>query len=360
MREEQVKVTTTQGFDGVKIVKYFGPITAHVTIGMNIFKDLSSAITDFWGGRSKAYQNTLQEINNEAIIELRHKAWDLGANCVVGLKVDTDEIAAQGKSMLMVTAVGTAAIADFKSKEINEEDMTAPWLSQESFRVIARKNSYIYAASQGKLKPDEPFWDFVIRYQLDELAPQILDEYESRIEYLMNPKEVDSQVMEYFQNLDPEPAQKALYKRLSDKKSSILLKTAVKNIIIKANLVDFHLSYEVMQHKDLETRKLGLLLMTTGFKSVYLPTDKAPVSKMIDALPKLFPRMATFSTKKKALSSKEKEIWICECGKENSMDSEHCARCEKDVYGFYPDEKNVSESLAYLKSIRKILEDQFG
>lgn len=360
MREEQVKVTTTQGFDRVKIAKYLGPVTAHITIGMNVFKDLSSAITDFWGGRSKAYQNTLQEINNDAIVELRHKAWALGANCVLGLKVDTDEIAAQGKSMLMVTAVGTAAIADFKSKEAAEEEMSDPWLSQESFKVIARKNSYIYAASQGNLKTNAKFWDFVTRYQLDELAPQILDDYEERIEKLVDPKELDPQVLEYFQALEPEPAQKALYRRLANKKSSTLLKTAIKNIIITANLVDFHLSYELLQHKDFDTRKLGLLLLTTGYKSVYLPTDKEPISKTIEELPELFPRVATFSTKKKALSSKEKEIWICQCGKENNMENEHCSRCEKDVYGFYADEKNIQESIIYLKAIHKILVDQFG
>lgn len=113
MRHHNIKVTTTSGFDNAKVTEYLEPITAHVVVGMNLFKDFLSGFSDVFGGKSKSYQDTLSSINQEVIDLLKEKAFALGANCVLGLRIDNDEIGAQGKSMLMVTAIGTAAKASF-------------------------------------------------------------------------------------------------------------------------------------------------------------------------------------------------------------------------------------------------------
>ena len=113
MEAKDLKVTTTSNFQGIKINEYLEPVTSHIVVGMNIFKDFMTSITDVFGGNSVTYEETLADINKQAIIKLKEKANALGANCIVGLKIDNDEISAQGKSMLMVTAVGTAAIGDF-------------------------------------------------------------------------------------------------------------------------------------------------------------------------------------------------------------------------------------------------------
>lgn len=111
-----IKVTTTSTFEGVEITDYLEPITAHVVVGMNMFKDILASFTDVFGGKSNTYQNTLSNINEEVLNLLREKAKRIGANCILGLKIDNDEISSQGKSMLMVTAVGTAAIANFPNR----------------------------------------------------------------------------------------------------------------------------------------------------------------------------------------------------------------------------------------------------
>lgn len=50
MRHGKVKVTTTSGFDKTSIDEYFEPVTAHLVVGMNFFKDFMSGFTDFFGG----------------------------------------------------------------------------------------------------------------------------------------------------------------------------------------------------------------------------------------------------------------------------------------------------------------------
>ncbi len=63
MKAKDVKVTTTTSFDGIEIEKYYRPITAHVVVGMNFFKDFFSSFSDLFGGKSKSYQNTLASIS---------------------------------------------------------------------------------------------------------------------------------------------------------------------------------------------------------------------------------------------------------------------------------------------------------
>ncbi|WP_319479122.1 heavy metal-binding domain-containing protein [uncultured Draconibacterium sp.] len=109
-------VTTTSNLDEIRIKEYLQPISAHVVVGMNLFKDFLAGLTDTFGGKSSTYEKTLESINEEVIYKLEKKALAIGANCILGLKIDNSEVSAQGKSMLMVTAVGTAAVAD-----INED-----------------------------------------------------------------------------------------------------------------------------------------------------------------------------------------------------------------------------------------------
>ena len=50
----------------------------------------------------------LDEIKSQVLSQLRKKACELGCNAVIGVSIDVDEISGGGKSMLMVTASGTA------------------------------------------------------------------------------------------------------------------------------------------------------------------------------------------------------------------------------------------------------------
>src|SRR3546814_13568242 len=53
-----------------------------------------------------------------AIERVKYAAYEIGANCIVGLSIDMDEISGKGKSMFMLTAIGTAVIIE---KEVGEK-----------------------------------------------------------------------------------------------------------------------------------------------------------------------------------------------------------------------------------------------
>ncbi|WP_026896258.1 putative heavy metal-binding protein [Clostridiisalibacter paucivorans] len=102
--------TTTPSVEGKKIVEYKGIVFGEVISGMNFVKDFAAGLTNFFGGRSKSYEGELIEARESAIRELERRAADIGANAVVGVDIDY-EVLGQGGNMIMVTASGTAVVA---------------------------------------------------------------------------------------------------------------------------------------------------------------------------------------------------------------------------------------------------------
>lgn len=98
-------LTTTPVIEGKRIINYYGIVTGETIIGANVFRDLFAGIRDIVGGRSKAYEEVLQQAKDIALKEMGEQAARLGANAVIGVDLDYETI---NGSMLMVTASGTA------------------------------------------------------------------------------------------------------------------------------------------------------------------------------------------------------------------------------------------------------------
>jgi len=88
----KILITTTETLSGWEIDSYIKPIFASAVIGAGLFADFSASISDVFGGRSGRYEKKLQVIKEEAIASLTYKATELGANCILGLKIDVDEV----------------------------------------------------------------------------------------------------------------------------------------------------------------------------------------------------------------------------------------------------------------------------
>lgn len=100
-------VTTTNSIEGKRIIEYKGIVFGEVVNGVDFIRDFAAGITNILGGRSGSYENELVSARENAINELKQRAARLGANAVVGIKVDYETLGQNG-SMLMVTASGTA------------------------------------------------------------------------------------------------------------------------------------------------------------------------------------------------------------------------------------------------------------
>lgn len=102
-------LTTTPTIEGSPIKEYKGLVTGETIIGANFIKDFKASITDIFGGRSGAYERTLQEAKDTALREMAERAMKLGANAIVGIDLDYETIG-QSSSMLMVSCSGTAVV----------------------------------------------------------------------------------------------------------------------------------------------------------------------------------------------------------------------------------------------------------
>jgi uncharacterized protein YbjQ (UPF0145 family) len=98
-------ITTTEGVEGKRIVRYHGIATGEAIVGANIFRDLFARVRDIVGGRASGYEKALRDAKDTAIGEMVEQAEAMGANAVVGVDLDYEAI---GDSMLMVSANGTA------------------------------------------------------------------------------------------------------------------------------------------------------------------------------------------------------------------------------------------------------------
>jgi len=101
--------STTHSIEGRPVKSYLGVVTGETIIGANFVKDFMASLTDFFGGRSTAYEKALQEARTSAVQEMNQHASAIGANAVIGIDFDYETV---GKGMLMVCVSGTAVILE--------------------------------------------------------------------------------------------------------------------------------------------------------------------------------------------------------------------------------------------------------
>ena len=104
-------VTTTVSVEGRRITEYKGIVFGEVISGVNFVRDVAASFSNFFGGRSGSYEEELVQARQNALKEMEQRAADLGANAVVGVGIDYEVLGA-GNGMLMVTASGTAVVAE--------------------------------------------------------------------------------------------------------------------------------------------------------------------------------------------------------------------------------------------------------
>jgi len=100
--------TTTDGVDGRTITGYLGLVSGDAVMGTNLFRDMFAGIRDLIGGRSGSYEKELRKAKGMAIEDMIAEAQELGADAIVGVDLDYEAIGGNDKSMLMVSANGTA------------------------------------------------------------------------------------------------------------------------------------------------------------------------------------------------------------------------------------------------------------
>ncbi len=100
-------MTTTPSVEGKTVSEYRGVVFGEVITGINVLKDIGAGLRNFFGGRSQGYEEELLTAREQALSEMEQRAAQLGADAVVGVKMDYEALGSDN-GMLMVTCSGTA------------------------------------------------------------------------------------------------------------------------------------------------------------------------------------------------------------------------------------------------------------
>lgn len=103
-------ITTTSEITGKTIKEYRGIIFGEVINGISYSKDFSAGFRNFSGGRVHEYEEELINSRADALKEMMERAEKVGANAVIGVKIDYEPMSNGG--MLMVVASGTAVVVE--------------------------------------------------------------------------------------------------------------------------------------------------------------------------------------------------------------------------------------------------------
>lgn len=352
LKSKDILVVTTSSLEGVKVLKYIKPVSAHVVAGTNLFNDFFGGLSDVFGGRSKTYQKQLSSLYKEAINNLKNTAFDSGANAILGLKVDLDEISGKNKSMFMITAVGTAVVIEDLSliNTVKISDLGAEHVSLDSMLILKRKLSLIEQANNMSLSLDDDIWSFITVNQVVEVYPFLIEKFESHLQYYESAPESSKQfyknLLVYFDAQDDSTKSNILYSIIRDT-NNVKLVGFISNLIDELNLFNYDLCMELLNSDDFTVKKRGVLVSSFN-KSSYSVKDKSDLESIKNFLENNFPERGTHSSKKQLLSSKEKDVWICECNKVNDI-GQYCVGCKQDIYGFKENEVKPDKVISIIQ-----------
>jgi len=353
----KIITTTTDTLDGYIIDEYYEPITANVVVGSNVFSDIAAGWTDFFGGRSSTYERKLQNIYKQAIETLSERARHLGANCIVGLRIDIDEISGKGTQMFMITALGTPVRA-FKEGE-KQSSKTGKSVDGNLIKdkIDAKIMIYTHMANP-KLSGISDFKiNFILEKRFPEFAPLVL----SVIQYNYDLVDLETKgrlekLYKYFGVINSELASAILFDELQSPEISNGYRTILKKIIIAYDLINYETVLKILENENVEIAKTALDLVKAN-KLNYTVEDKALLREIKQAAAERFKPVIEYTTKKKMFSSSENEVWKCACGNLNEASRGRCSSCKKDHYGFKEDETSVESAVRVIDNRIEVMEE---
>lgn len=341
--EAKFYFTTTNDFQNGRIMKYNGVVCTNVVVGTNLFSDFAASFTDFFGGKSKSYRNKLEYIYREAMNDLKVKAKKLGANSVIGTRIDFDEISGKDKSMFMVSVSGTACVVEVHNEDCKREVISGI-VEQDDLDKELLKNEITSYVKENK-RINENWIDFMQENPIKEIARDIIDIFiinkkgfaaDSVIEKLLG-------ILKAYERSYIIPI---IYERFSSKEEF----PYIKDLVFSLNLFDAEMILEICK-KDY---KSGLQVLSSKSDSY----DAEELSKM-EEICRLYNSLP--DTGKKELvksgmfSKKEEEKFVCENGHVNDISFEYCTKCGVDIKGLTSEEageiKNFKIRVNALNSI---------
>jgi uncharacterized protein YbjQ (UPF0145 family) len=106
---QQEMVTTTFGFEGYKVRKHLGVVRGITVRSRSIFGSIGAGLQQIVGGNISLYTEMCETARKEAYNLMVQHAREMGANAIIGMRYDANEI---GEGVAEVLAYGTAVVIE--------------------------------------------------------------------------------------------------------------------------------------------------------------------------------------------------------------------------------------------------------
>ena len=111
---EQMYISTTSEIKGAEIVQHLGLVYGATVRARGMGGDCMAGCQSTCGGEVSAYTEMAIEARNEAVNRMLNEARSIGANAVIGIKFDSDNMGSgQGASANGTIVYGTAVRIKF-------------------------------------------------------------------------------------------------------------------------------------------------------------------------------------------------------------------------------------------------------
>lgn len=338
-------ITTTNSIENAKVEKYLGVVTTNLVIGTNFFSDFKAAFTDFFGGMSGTYRKQMDTLYQKAYDALSLKASSMGANGVLGFKIDFSELSGKGTQMFMISVSGTAVKVAFESASSDDIQrvgkVSTNKLSVELFkeRWSTRDNAFF---------PNREELNFIMENGLWELAPSLYDYYVIPLRF-DELRPIDEKFPAILSAMSYNDVVQFIYKDYSSRKKYAygLIK---ENYLFNAEqilqlLQDNHISVaiELLETEKAEYDEVDLQAMEDICTFLDSLPDKGRIEEVKGGL----------------LSSKMVEKYICPNGHKNDKECVFCQEydCGLNIKGITQNEVNIintfKDKVRILKALLK-------
>jgi hypothetical protein len=263
----------------------------------------------------------------------------------------------RSKSMLMVTASGTAVRAQRLSESSSVLDVTTPVAisGKDLQTALTRRRLVRQAETEALNLGDADTWDFILDHGLPEIAQYVLLKTRGLLGSSYNVNEqapATEKYREYFLSLSPEVAKENLYKCVD---SNVGMWRFVYSIIRDGNLFDSTKIRESLGSESLTAKKRCVSLAAVDAPE-YTADDIDDLESLADEIDSAFDGASSYS--KKGIFG-EKELWKCECGQEVRAEEERCTSCTRDRFGFGEGMLRPDQAASLLREKASVLRSTF-
>jgi len=348
--KSSVLISSTESIEGMKIERYFDLISTNVVLGTNLFSDFGASLSDLFGGSSDIYQNKLERIYKIGIDKLKYKAQQLGANGIVGIRIDFDEVSGGGKSMFMLSVIGMAVrLIKIQDDKTSIHDSSGAFVLLDDLNSQMKKMHIV-----GKVKnlepPTQDDWEFLMESPIEEILPDLVKIYlhhfrDSHSAIHDTQKILRNYFSNYLRSISEDLSSSVLYSKISE--NSIVVST----LISESRSFSPEKTLELLNRKDI----MNAVLTLQSDKRVFRKEDLINMISIVDRFENL-PDTGRVETVKTLLGG-NKEKFVCESKHQNGLDSEFCSNegCGKNIKGLRRGDLKIIDSFKLKVEALKLL-----